>query len=213
MKLIITLILMLAILLNPVKQPKKYKILYMNSPEVWVNGKQAKVGDIFDDNATVKWAQERQAMKILGLDDNKRYLMACKPLGKKEQTVWEILIQNKSASTHASNLPIYSLFEKLERSIDPQYDLLDTIKIISPLPMNDKQYFIGTFDYGDMRLTKRLQSTDSLILIDKDIFVIDGVKYEPSDISLSIDYVDEEQGTTVFIKDEIELLIIPEEMP
>ena len=193
--------------------PQKYKVLYVNSADVTVNGKPVKVGDVFDQNAIVRWTKERQAMKVIGLDDHKRYVMVNKPTEQNNISVLDILTHTSHMSTHDNGMgQEASPRDRLEQSIAPHYDLLDSILIPSTLPVNKNCYFLGSYKYGDTRLTKPLRCVSGQIVIDKNLFVVDGEHLEPRDILLTIDYMTE-QGLPMFVKDNISLTIIPEWVP
>ena len=190
-------------------EAKEFKILFLNYPQIWINGKASKVGDTFDENAVIKWSKERQAMKVIDIDSKKRYLMVCKPTDKKEQTILSILTNVEHLSTHGPENQMVDLFDQLANNIQQAYDLLDSIAIPTTIGIDKNHYFIGTYKYGDTRLIKKLSCENGNIIISKDIFFVDDKKLEPRDIILRIDYVAESFNNTIFIKDNIEITVIP----
>ena len=203
---------MIILLLLPLfvtMEARNFRILFLNYPQIWINGKASKVGDVFDENAVIKWSKERQAMKVIDLNSKKRYLMVCKPTGKKEQTIMNILTNIEHLSTHGPGSQMGDSFDQLANDIQQTYDLLDSIVIPANITIDKSHYFIGTYKYGDTRLTKKLSCENGNIIIDKNIFFVDDKKLEPRDIILRIDYVAESLNNTIFIKDNIEITIIP----
>ena len=190
----------------------RYKILYLNFPKIMINGKYAKVGDVFDEKAIIKWTEDRQAMKIVDIDSRKRYLMTSKPAEKKELTAYDILTRNKHLSTHDNGIEGGSAFDRLEASIEEEYDLLDQIKIELPtgIALDKKHFFRVSYDYGDTRLTKKMRVQKKQIIIDKTLFVVDGKQLDPRDVKITIDYVNDQTGEVIFIKDNILLFVYPE---
>lgn len=186
------------------------KILWLNHPQIWINGQLAKVGDVFNEKATIKWFRDKQAMKVMDIENGKRYLMVARPSEKRELSVLEILTRINHLSTHGPEDEIQESFDALENSIQSQYDLLDSIAIPTDIPVNDNCYFLGSYKYGDTRITKRLKFVDKHIIIDKTLFNVDNKVLDPRDISLRIDYVVKSLSNTIFIKNNIELTIIPE---
>jgi hypothetical protein len=186
-----------------------YKILRLNHPQIFVNGKLAKVGDVFNDQAVIRWTKERQAMQVVDTSSKKRYLMVSKSSEKKELTALEILTRINHLSTHAPGDDVEP-FDKLEMSIAPTYDLLDQVTIPTSITVNNTHYFRATYQYGDASVTKRLKYENGCIVIDKSLFHLDNKILEPRDIILSIDYVVKSPANAVFIKDNIEIKIIPE---
>ena len=189
-----------------------YKILYLNSSQIKIDNAFASVGKIFSDKAVIKWSEERQAMKVIDIDTHKRYLIVAKLEDGNEQTAYDILMRNKHLSTHDGGNEIQDKYLKLEMSIADEYDLLDSIEIPTELKGDDKHYFLGSYRYGDTRLTKKLEYKENIIVIDKSLFLVDGKSLEPRDITLRISYVNGNAEIPVFIKDNIEILIIPEKM-
>lgn len=207
-----TMILLLALMTATTITAARYKILYLNFPKILINGKSAKVGDIFNEKATIRWTEERQAMKVIDLDSHRRYLMTAKPAEKKELTAYDILTRNKHLSTHENGVESGSAFDRLEASIEEEYDLLDQIEIKLPtgIVLDNKHYLQVSYEYGDTRLAKKLQVLKNQIIIDKTLFVVDGKRLDPRDVEITIDYIDDQTGEVIFIKDHIQLSVYPE---
>ena len=189
-----------------------YKVLFLNSHQIKIDGRSAKVGDVFDDHSIIKWTEERQAMKVLNIDTNKRYLMVARLNEGKELTAYDILTQKKRLSTHDGNLLTEDKIAKLEMDIAEDYYLLDRIELATELEVDDTHYFLGSYRYGDTKLTKILKHEGGCIVIDESLFHVNGKELKPCDIILSINYIDGIPETPIFIKDNIEINIIPIKM-
>ena len=186
-----------------------YKVLFMNSQQIKVDGKFVRVGDTFSDKSVINWSEERQALKVIDMNTYKRYLMVAKLSYGSKQTVLDVLTAKKRLSTHDGQIQISDKVLKLEMSMDDEYDLLDSIEIATEFPVDDSHYFLGTFKYGDTIVTNKLGYSENNIIIDKNIFVVGEQKLEPRDITLRINYVDGVPDTPVYIKS-IEIIIIPD---
>ena len=191
---------------------ENYKILFLNSSKIKINNKPAKVGSVFNEKATIKWSEERQAMKVISTSSFKRYLMVAKLSEGREKTAYDILTRNRHLSTHDNGQGIADPILKLENNIANSYDLLDEIEIPSDLTIDEMHYFIGSYEYGDTKLTKKLKHNNQNIIIDRSIFWVDGKKLDPRDINLTIDYIDGNIETPIYIKGDIEIIIIPEKL-
>ena len=64
--------------------------------------------------------------------------------------------------------------------------------------------------YGDTKIVNRLNYKDGDVIIDKSIFHVDDKVLEPRDVTLSIEYVNRKENKNVYVRDKIELLVIPE---
>ena len=65
-------LLVLLSLLVIIMKAANYKILKMNHPQILINGKLAKEGDVFHGNDVIKWTKDKQAMKVLDMDSKNR---------------------------------------------------------------------------------------------------------------------------------------------
>ena len=78
----------------------KYKVLYLNSPDIKVGNKTIVVGNVFDDKDAIKWTSEQQAMKVMNLNTNRVMVLAAKALKKKKSnSLYEYLTSTKHLST------------------------------------------------------------------------------------------------------------------
>lgn len=203
-------ILLLQLLLLTIVQAGNYKVLYLNSHKISINGKSVKVGDVFTDKDIIKWTEDRQAMKVIDVETNKRYLFVAKLANGTEQTPYDILTRNKHLSTHDDGVDTKNDILKLKMSIANEYDLMDSIELPTDLKVDSLHYFVVTYQYGDTKLAKRLKHKDNNIIIDKSIFFVDGEKLEPRDITLSISYVNGNPEMPVYIKGRIDMKVIPD---
>lgn len=202
---------LLLLLSTMIVNAASYKILKLNHPQILINGKQAREGDVFHDNDVIRWSKDKQAMKVIDMDTSKRYLFVSQPHNKKEEKVIEIFTRINHLSTHRPNdQALTSEFDKLENSILSRYYLFDTIEIPTSISVDENHYFLGSYKYGDTRIIKKLNYQHGNIIIDKTIFHVDNKRLDPRDIELTIDYVVKTPDNAVFIKDGIELIIIPE---
>lgn len=217
MRKLVIMILLLS-LLQVTGKANRLKILWMNHPQLLINGKLAKVGDVFGRNDKITWAKgkPKQAMTVIDIDDNyKRYLVVANPTENNSESGLQILIRIKNLSTHdrsdGNDLQMGS-FDRLEESLQSHYYLLDSITVPTDITVNENNYFLGSYKYGDTRISKRLPFQNGQIIIDKSLFHVDNKKLDPRDISLTKDYVVRTLDNTVFIKDNILLTIIPEKL-
>ncbi len=191
----------------------QYKILKMNHPQIMINNRLAKIGDVFNEKAVIKWQKDGQAMQVIDIDSNKRYVMVAKPTVPKEASMLNLLTRIGHLSTHHEvDTTMQSEFDKLECSIESSYDLFDTIEIPTKITVDESHYFLGTYRYGDARISKRLHHKNGNIIIDKSLFNVDDKKLEPRDIELTINYIIKTISNAVFIKNNIKISIIQEEL-
>lgn len=103
-----------------------------------------------------------------------------------------------------------SIYDQLDKIFDNSYELLDSIHISTTIKMDDSHYFQVEYQYGDTKLTKKLRHEGSDIIIDRDLYHVDGETLEPRDLSLTIVYIDDPLRPAIFVKDKVEIYNIPE---
>ena len=200
--------LLLSLGLN-IAQADNFKVLYVNDSNLtYKNGKSVKVGDVFKEANEILWKKEKQAVKVINLATMRQSLLVGKSWVNKSGV--DALINNKHLSTHdKSGDAENTIFDKIARMFAEEYDLLDSIIIHSDIELSDKSYFQTSYNYGDTKLTKRLKSSEQNVIIDMSLFNVDGEQLEPRDLTLSIEYINEDTGMTVLAKEGVELSVYP----
>lgn len=188
---------------------QKYKIIAISTAGALVNGHAAKIGDVIDSSATITWNMERQAIKVLRLDNKKQYLLVSYSLSKNNLSVKDLITTNRHLSTHdeAGHKP--GFYTRLRRLFENKYMLWDSIEVPTDgIMFSDSRYLIASYEYGDAMVSKRLEVRDNNIIIDRSLFIVDGQPLPPRDILLNIEYHDDKQGTVAFVKGDISLQLI-----
>lgn len=189
-----------------------FKVLFVNDATLkYVNGKNVKVGDIFSDVQDILWEKDKQAIKAINMETKKQTLFVGKSWIKKSGI--DAMFHHRHLSTHdeLDENAEATIFDKLARTFEDQYDLLDSVMVETQVELSTKRYFQMTYEYGDTKLTKKLNHSGKNVIIDTSIFNVDEEKLEPRDVMLTIDYINEETGETIFVKD-VEISYIPNQI-
>ena len=189
-----------------------FKVLFVNDATLkYVNGKNVKVGDIFSNVQDILWEKDKQAIKAINMETKKQTLFVGKSWIKKSGL--DALLHHRHLSTHdeLNENTEPTLFDKLAKTFEDQYDLLDSVIVETQVDLSAKRYFQITYEYGDTRLTKKLSHSGKNIIIDTSIFNVDEEKLEPRDVMLTIDYINDDTGETIFVKD-VEISFIPNQL-
>lgn len=211
MKHLVLIILLTACLGNAFAE--RYKVLSMNSSHVLANKRPIRVGDTLNDQTIITWSQERQALNVFCLENRRQYLMVAYTLNGNGRSVKEFLLSQQHLSTHDGDGRTPGFHTRMRRLFDTRYALLDSIEISTEgIRFPETSYLLATFTYGDAIVSKRLEQHNGNIIIDRSIFIIDGVKLPPCDLRLDIEYHDDANGSMAFVKGDIELILIPEEL-
>lgn len=138
--------------------------------------------------------------------------MVARDLNEKGLSVIDILTKTKHLSTHdkQDESKPQSIYDQLDRIFNNSYELLDSIHIPTTIKMDENHYFQVEYQYGDTKLTKRLKHEGRDIIIDRDLYHVDGEMLEPRDLSLTIVYIDEPSRPAIFVKYDVKIYNIPE---
>ena len=189
-----------------------FKVLFVNDANLkYVNGKNVKVGDVFSNVQDILWEKDKQAVKAINMATKKQTLFVGKNWIKK--TGIDALLHHRHLSTHdeLDENAEATIFDKLARTFEDQYDLLDSIIVETQVELSAKRYFQISYEYGDTKLTKKLSRNGKNVIIDTSLFNVDGEKLDPRDVILTIDYINEDTGETIFVKD-VEISYIPNQI-
>lgn len=189
-----------------------FKVLFVNDANLkYVNGKNVKVGDVFSNVQDILWEKDKQAIKAFNMATKKQTLFVGKNWIKK--TGIDALLHHRHLSTHdeLNENAEATIFDKLAQTFEDQYDLLDSIIVETQVELSAKRYFQISYEYGDTKLTKKLSRNGKNVIIDTSLFNVDGEKLDPRDVILTIDYINEDTGETIFVKD-VEISYIPNQI-
>lgn len=191
-----------------------YKVLFVNSNDILIDGKKAQVGATFNDKSVITWAknQDRQAIKAVNVKTNKMCLFVSQAMEKNSLTAYEILTANKHLSTHDAYMEgmDVSVPVKLRKLFDENYELFDTLVIETNVDLPPSCSLIATYDYDGTRVSKTLKTERRQVVIDRQLFTVEGKKLTPRDVLLTIDLYNKENGAYTFIKGDVKLMVIPD---
>ncbi len=179
------------------------KILFLNTPTINIGGKNLKVGDTFDDAATINWQSSKQAMKVQNLTTKKQQIIAARQ-AQKAKSLKDFFSKTNHLSTRGDGL---MGIEGLEEYLNNTFYLLDPITIKSMLETNENSYFIATLHIGDMQQKVKLSGNSESFTIDKTI--LDGIEETnlPDEIHVSIYYHEDGEAEDELISDK--MIIVP----
>lgn len=137
-----------------------YKILYMNTSSVMIGNSECRKNDVFSDESTIVWTKEKQAIKAQNIQNKEIYLFTERNFkSNNSTTIKEYFFKTKRLSSR--NLSLSELSDLLCDT----FDLLDTIRFESPIPMDStRNYFI--------QYVKNDSTIEKMLPIEKDSFII-----------------------------------------
>ena len=181
-----------------------FKILYLTSPDITINGKACKVGDTFSRNASIAWTAPRQAMKVLDLATKKQNLIVAEEYAKnKSHDIASYLVATKHLSTRRGEL-INTL--ELGVALGETHYLLDSIKVETRLPVDENHFFFATYNHNGETINKKLSTNGNTLIFDRSIYTIDGHAIRPFDVTLSVWYMDKSNRKRTLVTDKMVVL-------
>ena len=207
--------------LNATKPKRQgYEVRWFNYPQICINGEPItlKKGDIINKKASIRWAKDWQAIKVVDTKSKKWFQLLARPEGKKEEGIWDIigriLLRVGVFSTHEGE---QNPIDSLANALFDEYELLDSIIIDTNIPVSNTKYFEASYEYGDSIISKKLRVLDGSIIIDKSVFSVNGTILDSQIIPIQIDYINDSYDKSdprreTVIKDGITFYIIPQKL-
>lgn len=94
-----------------------YKILFLNTSNININGKELKVGNTFDSSESINWDNESQAVKVMNLSTNKIMVLASKDFTSRNCSsldayfIYTERLSTRDAENGYNNMSVYLLDE------------------------------------------------------------------------------------------------------
>lgn len=117
--------------------------MYMSSSDISVGGKACKVGDVISDAAEIKWGDEKQAMKVMDLE-NKTIKVLTPAVMKGCKTIQSYYVKNNRLSTRGSMLEL----EELGPFLSDTHELRNALTIETLAYTGPDAYF-SILGFGD----------------------------------------------------------------
>ncbi|MDR0542383.1 MAG: hypothetical protein LBH19_09275 [Dysgonamonadaceae bacterium] len=182
------------------------KIIYLEPSPVEIGGKLYKKGDSFLSSDKPRWTSDRQFMKVFDKASGKvKVITAALMKASDNKSILTYLTETKQLSTRGGKL---LNFVELSAFFNRAIGLLERISVDAWLPVDSSRFYFVGYEYDGENINKKLPVSNNLIVIDRSIFIIDGVKKEPFDTQLKLYYYDAATEQSRLIADRLELKII-----
>lgn len=183
-----------------------WKILYLNTPDIIVDGRVLHTGDTFREPAAISWSKPRQAMKLLNLSTYKqRLVVGERYASSKAQTLSEYLRSEKSLSTRQG---VLGSLTEINAYLSDTFYLADTIQVFTTLPTDDSHFFYASYQYKGEWINKRLSSQSGHFLLTMSLYTIDEKPVPPFDTTLRVYYYDAAKGESVLLTDAMHIICL-----
>ena len=185
-------------------QIDNWRILFLNTPEIVINGKTLHQGDTFQDPGHINWSAPRQAMKVMNLSTRKQRLLVSEQFAKaKAHTLKEFLKGEKSLFTRQG---ILTTLTEINDYLSDTFYLADSIIVATTLPTDNTHYFYASYLYQGECINKRLYTHRGEFVITPTLYTIDGTSIPPFETTLKVYYYDESKGSTTLLSNGMHII-------
>lgn len=203
------LFLFVATLTTTILTKADFRIVFLNTPTISINGKELKVNDVFTEKAAIKWSSPKQAMKIVDTNSGQQRLVVAEQYQKsKAADIMSFLKGVKHLSSRGSTNDIVTL----RNVVNDHFYFTDSISIPTTFKTDDNHFFYVSYDYKGEEVNKRIHNENGTFSISGDIFKVDGKPIPPFDVRLSLYYLDLKEDKSTLITDGMVVTLIPKEI-
>lgn len=143
-------------------EAQDFKILFVNTETIKIGGKDLKKGDVFFESDKIVWKDDKQAMKVLSLSDNKQFVFVSTDFeDRKLKSAKEFLVRSNRMSTRGSGS-----LSTLARQIGDVVYILDTTRIAVNYVPDESEFFYLLLPDGSH---KPIDYSDGSLLFTSDV--------------------------------------------
>lgn len=215
MKRIIPALCTLAALLALPAQADRYKVVKFNSSAILIDNKKVEVGMVFDDNSTITWTKNEQAVQVYNFTAKRQQLMVANGVNRqRKQTIMEVISSVHHLSTHEqagqpqAERTDYGL---LRDAIADEYYMFDQIDIATSMAFSHGKSIIISYTHDEEIVEKEATLRGSHIIIPRDLFKVG--RSASRDLIVNIDLVSadnpQQDPSLTAIKRGVRLHILP----
>lgn len=206
----IRIFLLTLILSTAITAAADYRIIFLNTPSIRINGRELKINDIFHPSSQVEWNSPRQAMKIADTRTGEQKLLVASQYQKSKARTIENYI---SGVKHLSSRGIgASNAVALRARLTDHFFFTDSLRIETGFPTDHHRFFYISYVYNGEEINKMIPNENGAFTITKDIFTIDGKAIPPFEATLTVNYLDETTGKVTLVTDSMIITPIPERL-
>lgn len=186
-----------------------YRILFLNTPTIVIDGKVLKEKDTFKAGAAIKWTSARQAMKVHNLGTGEKLVVVADDFSKaKASSLQAYLTQEQSQTAgDAASSPMSSL----SSSLNKRFYLLGSLELATGVPTDDRHYFFITFNHSGHELTKAVPNDNGTFTITPGVFFFNG-RLPDNDIRVKVYYYDKNADKATAVCDNMRIVILPKKI-
>lgn len=184
---------------------ERLTIAKLNTSTIDIGGRVLKEGDTFDENDTIKWSSDRQAMKVVSR--SRGVFIVSKGMLKQggHKGFADFISNNKSAIVrNIGSLP--ATLEQHRRALEDNFVIMSPLTIRTGWTIDSKSYFTAE-THTDNSMIRRQIPHKGLSLIFDANFIKQFTDSES--VTLTIKYIEREYNDTTIITKDMHITIVP----
>ena len=194
-----------ALLAATVCMAERYTIARLNTATIDIGGRELKEGDTFDENDTIIWVSDKQAMKVVSR--TRGVFVVSKGLLKQggHKGFADFVAGSKSALVHnLGTLPATP--EQHRRALEDSFVLMSPLAIRTGWTVDSKSYFTAEARTADGMISRKIPYQGMSLTFDADFVK----QFADSDqVTLTIKYIESEYADTTLITDRMHITVVP----
>lgn len=186
---------------------EKLKVIDINHGVVNVNGKKLQKGSVFESKGKIVWADDKQIMKVVGLESHKFNIFAAQTFKVgKITTIDDLLFQKQNLSSRDGVLMNALDFA---RFFNRDIALMHSFTVETGYNFDDSHFLFLQYEYQNETINKRLPCTMHSVQFSDSIFRIDGQPFEPTTLPARLYYHDATSGQVTLLADKFVIHVTP----
>lgn len=183
------------------------KIIDINHGFVYVNGKKLQKGSVFESKEKIRWSDDKQIMKVVGLDSHIINVYAAQifKVGK-FTTIDDLLFQKQALSSRDG---ILMNAQDFARFFNREIALMHNFSVETGYTFDDSHFLFLQYDYQGETINKRLTCIKHSVQFGDSIFSIDGKPFVPTQLMTRLYYYDSISGQVTLLADKFILHVAP----
>ena len=187
--------------------PENLKVLEVNHGTVKADGLKLKKGTVFDSKSKILWSDDKQIIKVIGMDSHKIYIYAAQTFKVGHiATIDEMLFQKQMLSSRDGILMnVYDFYSFFNRDIA----LLNAFSVETGYTYDKKHFLFLQYEYRNETINKQLSCTGHTVQFNDSIFYVDGTLIDSPQITAKLYYYNVEEQQTTLLADKFTIHVSP----
>lgn len=183
------------------------KVLAINHGKVWADGKLLQQNSIFKSDAKIRWEDNLQVVKVIGLESHKISVIPAKTLITGKMTTMSELIFQKQRL--ASRNGIFLNMQDIQAYFSSPIALMNSIAIETDILQDETHFFFLQYEYNGEIINKKLPTKEHCFFLNDEIYKIDDIPFSPITMVTKLCYYEVEEMRVTTVVDNLTIQVEP----